>query len=187
MRLQGLTQVFPTLASRHGRGCVVFDGSGLEWPSQAAMGQVNTTLERLRSVVLGESGLNEAFVRQSFDEAFGAVTWWSRYAGLAALFQSALADRSITAWVCATDNLAMLAHSFLAKNGVTPGKDVSLASFDNSWLSHGLGITSYDFGFDRMGRLAFHCLAAPQQVVRPGRTIVHAPGQLVTRASTGDQ
>jgi DNA-binding LacI/PurR family transcriptional regulator/DNA-binding transcriptional regulator YhcF (GntR family) len=184
LRLQGVNQVFATKGNHDKRTCSVYDASRTEWPSLPGMTEMNRGLAAFRQTVSRASKLPERFVREWFDGAFSAVHWWSHYAGLRELFRSVLVESSITAWVCSDDSTAMLAHAFLQGPGRTPGRDIALASFDNSWLSYELGITSYDLGFDRMGHMAFQCLAAPQQVVRSGRTNVHAPGQLVTRDST---
>ncbi len=186
LRLRGMEMVFPREDSGvSGRSCRPCDGSTLEFVTTPRMERINAALAGLREDVIAGSGLEALYVRESFSRTFGCLAWWRCYDAMRPLLQDALQDRSTTAWVCATDGMAMMAHAFLRENHVSIGRDIALACFGNTWVTQSLDITSYDLGFDRMGRLAFCCIAMPDQVVRKGRSIVHTPGQLVTRGSTG--
>ena len=56
-------------------------------------------------------------------------------------FEQALANRSITAWVAATDGVAVLAADFLAQRGKRVPQKISLAGFDDSTPALERGIT----------------------------------------------
>lgn len=187
LRLEGLSQVFARAGGERGRQCRVFDWTDKEILPLTGPAEAEAMLEQVRTRMLNESRLNTTFVTNELAGAFGALHWWRHYTTLYPLFESVLNDRSLTAWVCSTDTLAMLAHTFLCDKGLVPGGDIALVSFDNSQLAQTLDITSYDFGFDGMGRLAFYCLAMPGQVSRKGRSIVHSPGQLVSRGTSGSR
>lgn len=101
------------------------------------------------------------------------------------LFRRALEQRDITAWVCVNDSLAVLAHAFLAEQGVKVPGDISIVSFDNSQPSYRADLTSFDFGYDRIGHLAVSVLAAPRLLPAGQRVPWHVPGQLVVRGSSG--
>lgn len=184
LRLQGLAEVFRLTPGRSGRTCRVFDASAVRTDTRLRTGALNEDISRVVDAAVHSSGLSETFVRREFRSAFGVLHWWNRYAALQPVFEEAFSDRSITAWVCAHDALAMLVHTFLAGKGAVPGRDIALASFDNSPLAYTLGITSYDFAFDRIGRTAAQCLAAPHLTLRDRSGRVHVPGLLVARAST---
>ena len=51
----------------------------------------------------------------------------------------------LTAWVCANDGIAVIAHDFLVEKGLSVPGDVSLVGFDDSADSFYRGLTSYNF------------------------------------------
>jgi DNA-binding LacI/PurR family transcriptional regulator len=131
------------------------------------------------------SGLPGLMVRQGFNAGYSLLRWWNGFAALRPVLVHTYADPSITAWVCSDDSLAVLAHAFILEKGRVPGRELTLASFDNSRMPNMLGITSYDFGFDIMGRLAANCLTSPHLVTVDKNNTVRTSGQLVARASSG--
>ena len=184
LRLQGLTEIFPPHPGAPGRTCRVFDASAVRTDTPLLTGALNDDISRVVDAAVRSSGLSEDFIRREFRGAYGVLHWWNRYAALLPVFEEAFADRSITAWVCAHDALSVLAHTFLAGKGTVPGREISLASFDNSPTAYTLGMTSYDFAFDRIGRTAAQCLAAPRLVARDRSGRVRVPGLLVARGSS---
>jgi DNA-binding LacI/PurR family transcriptional regulator len=102
------------------------------------------------------------------------------------LFEEALRDRSITAWMCAADSSALNARSLLRRKGISCPGPISLCGFDNSDESMDHNITSFDF---RMDRMVHHALS----FVRTGRLggadrksrIVEVEGSVIERGSTG--
>lgn len=101
------------------------------------------------------------------------------------VFESLLGDPSITAWVCANDELAALAHHFLRRNGKRISQDLSLVGFDNAPLAARMGIATYDFGYDRMGNMAVHWLADPGSVTPNRRKTITHIGTVLVRSSVG--
>ncbi len=184
LRLRGVQEVFAPEPSRALRTCRVYDTSAVPSEYQPPTTTINAQLREIEEATARQSSLLPATVRHEFAGAFGVVYWWNRYRELEPIFAEALTDTSVTAWVCSHDPMAALAHTFLANAGVAQSGGPALASFDNSASAYALGITSYDFAFDRVGRTAAQCLAAPHLVPTDRNRTVHTAGQLVTRGSS---
>ncbi|MBD3421933.1 MAG: hypothetical protein GF398_17620 [Chitinivibrionales bacterium] len=71
-----------------------------------------------------------------------------------ALFQRALKNKSITAWVCANDDVAEFAQVFLREQSRSVRKRISLLGFDNTYRAMHLGISSYSFRVDALAHMA---------------------------------
>lgn len=100
-------------------------------------------------------------------------------------FRALLDHRDVTAWVCANDELASAALHFLSRAGVRVPQDISLIGFDNSPLAARLGISTYDFCYDRMGNLAVQWLANPASISRKMRKTMLVEGAVLMRPSLG--
>jgi len=111
-------------------------------------------------------------------------------AKMRAMFEKALLDKEITAWVCANDELAIVACEFLQQMEKIKRRrlKIALIGFDNNPMTPLPGISTYDLRYDLMGRLAIECIAHPQALFgrRTNRKIL-TPGTLVLRSSTGKQ
>lgn len=101
---------------------------------------------------------------------------------LEGLFASVLEDRSLTAWVGANDDIALLAGHWLAQRGVRIGRDLSLAGFDNSTRAQASGLTTVSFLEEDLaaGMIAF--LLDPGRWHSNGSVVLE--GSLVARTST---
>lgn len=100
------------------------------------------------------------------------------------LFEQALADPSITAWVGGNDTIALAALRFLRARSVdVPGK-ISVVGFDNHHESFAQGLSSFDFN----GRAA--TIAMLNHIMRPPTSremvtrIHYTPGIIIERSST---
>jgi DNA-binding LacI/PurR family transcriptional regulator/DNA-binding transcriptional regulator YhcF (GntR family) len=99
------------------------------------------------------------------------------------LFERALSDRGITAWVGLDDTIAAAALRFLSASSVRVPEQISLVGFDNSSDALRGGLASYDFNVPSLSNAVVqHVLAAPGR--RP-RAVVEIPGRLAERASLG--
>jgi len=65
------------------------------------------------------------------------------------LFERALSQKEITAWVGCDDNVAMMAWSFLASRKKLDYRKIALAGFGNTFETVKADMTSYDFNFER--------------------------------------
>jgi DNA-binding GntR family transcriptional regulator len=184
LRLRGLHEVFASEPTRSTRTCRVFDTSDIPTEYSAPTDTLNEQLRGIEETAIRQSRMLPADVRHSLEGSFGLLFGWNRYRALEPVFADALRDRSITAWICSHDALATLAYTFLVNAGVAAANGPALASFDNLPASYSLGITSYDFAFDRVGRTVAQRLAAPHLIPTDRYNVVRTPGQLVTRATT---
>jgi hypothetical protein len=98
------------------------------------------------------------------------------------LCAAALEDRTLTAWVAANDDIALLVSSWLASRGLEIGKDIALAGFDNTLRSQEAGLTSYGFAEDELAVAMLAYVAEPKRW-RTGGT-VGVEGILMVRPST---
>ncbi|MBD3320799.1 MAG: GntR family transcriptional regulator [Chitinivibrionales bacterium] len=64
---------------------------------------------------------------------------------LRSLFRKALADREITAWICANDQVAIAAYDYCRAHGVAIPERLWIIGFDDSYEALERGITSYNF------------------------------------------
>lgn len=100
-------------------------------------------------------------------------------------FRRLLDSGGSTAWVCANDMMAVLAMAFLKRNGVSVPEQISVMGFDNTLASWQLGITSYDFAYDRMGHLAAQAVINPSVVRRRFGRHAAIQGAIIPRESVG--
>jgi DNA-binding LacI/PurR family transcriptional regulator len=101
------------------------------------------------------------------------------------IFEKALADPSITAWITENDSTALLASKFLSSKGVVVPKDISLAGFDNLAFSYQFNITSYNFLISGIVQKAVYFILNPLHLSPRKRTRIECPGTVVERGSTG--
>lgn len=106
------------------------------------------------------------------------------YAQMKPLFEAALLDKDITAWVCVNDNVAHAALTFLNTAGIeVPGR-IAVTGFDDIAEAKVSGLTTYNFHFDRMGYRAVEFLAQGRER-SPGKGKPRVmPGALCIRKST---
>lgn len=113
----------------------------------------------------------------------GLITVNHQFSVMPPLFERALSDPEITAWVCADPNVAVRSARFLHQKGIRVPRNKSLISFDNNEdLSH-RGITGFDMQIERLGYLAAHCLLGDIPIKRGKRGEVVCPGKIIDRGS----
>jgi hypothetical protein len=96
------------------------------------------------------------------------------------LFEKALSDRSITAWVLSNDTQALIAIHWLRARGIDVPGQISVVGFDDSNRGQDLGLTSWSFSeFDLAEAMVRH-------LVNPlsGSGAVRIDGNLVARSTT---
>jgi DNA-binding LacI/PurR family transcriptional regulator/DNA-binding transcriptional regulator YhcF (GntR family) len=101
------------------------------------------------------------------------------------LFEAALEDREITAWVCGMDYIALIAQRFLASRGIAVPQRLSLIGFDNIQSSLESGLSTYHFD---LGTLAHNMLIhIIQPVWRPFLNVnrfTEINGRIIERETT---
>jgi len=98
------------------------------------------------------------------------------------LFEAALADHRCTAWICANDDIALLAWSWLASRGMEVGRNLSLVGFDNTLRAQENGLTSIDFLEDDLASGMLNFLLNPDRWRANRSTFLQ--GSLVARSSS---
>ncbi len=155
-------------------------------PSSSSLKAAAALRSHIRSIyalTLSSGLLPAELIRDDMEAAYRLTSHLFVSQSAQSLFSAALKEKAVTAWICVNDDLAAMAHHFLISQGIAPGRDIALCGFDNAPVSRHLGITSYDFTYDRMGPEAVRCLRYPAQVEREG-TVRVMPGQLVMRNSS---
>jgi DNA-binding LacI/PurR family transcriptional regulator/DNA-binding transcriptional regulator YhcF (GntR family) len=106
------------------------------------------------------------------------------YEKMKPLFDSALEDRTITAWVMANDFTATMGIDYLKERTVKIPEDLAVISFDNTLDAMEYQLTSYDFNNYGIISLILRFILAPH-TVKKGRkdACIEVDGALVVRRS----
>lgn len=105
---------------------------------------------------------------------------------LAPLFESALAEPGITAWVAVFDRMALMAQAFLRQRNRPAGKHISVVGFDDIVESFAKGLSSYNFNVRALASaLVQHVLGGSRMGRTRGDDVTFIPGFVVERGSTG--
>jgi LacI family transcriptional regulator len=118
---------------------------------------VNEQFEVLRRLL--DTGLAPAYFVRVRDSVFETAEGEALELCLEQLFDRALADRRITAWVAANDTLALAAIRYLRAKGVRVPDDISVIGFDNI-PQHAFEnrLTSYDFSIGSIVHQMLWCI-----------------------------
>jgi DNA-binding GntR family transcriptional regulator len=101
-------------------------------------------------------------------------------------FEQLLSDRSITAWVAATDGLGVPALRYLREHSMTDmPKRISVIAFDNSLMGTADGLSSYDFDMQGRFHYALSFAAGRKMPSVTTRNVIEWPGILYQRQSSG--
>jgi DNA-binding LacI/PurR family transcriptional regulator len=101
------------------------------------------------------------------------------------VFKNALLDKSITAWVCIQDQLALFALDFLRRNSIRVPRDISVVSIDDTIEAFGNRLNSYNYNMPAVvNALLRHVMSYKRSSAgenAPG--IIEVPGQIMDRGS----
>ena len=101
------------------------------------------------------------------------------------LIEKAEMNKSITAWVCANDQVACLIMDYWNHKGVPLKKRPSLIGFDNTFASFERRISSYEFNTrGEVQSMLNHLLYPAQSLFSGNRTSISLRGSVVERRST---
>jgi DNA-binding LacI/PurR family transcriptional regulator len=103
------------------------------------------------------------------------------------LFQQALSERSITAWICASDRTAMMALTFLKKQKVPVPAELSVVGFDNSPADAlEQRLTTFDFNAAGFAYRMLEYIARPPKTRGPyHHSAVEVEGNIMQRDTVG--
>ena len=101
------------------------------------------------------------------------------------LFTQALNNPAITAWVCANDQMAFMAITFLNEPENSEMKDrIAIIGFDDEAKATEYNITSYNFAPASIAEKALGYIIYPRQEIYRGETRIECEGLLIERGST---
>ncbi|MBN1669452.1 MAG: GntR family transcriptional regulator [Kiritimatiellae bacterium] len=145
---------------------------------------IDAPLDRLVAEFRTEHGLSESAPTYRFRfEAYRMVAEDKVGRAMEPYFAEALADKTVTAWACSDENLAVSAVDFLRKRGARIPEDMSVIGINNDEDAFVRRVTTYDFLKRHLGYLAAHCILGDIPVrMRRGRLLL-CPGQIVERGS----
>jgi DNA-binding LacI/PurR family transcriptional regulator len=105
---------------------------------------------------------------------------------LAPIFQKALQDRSITAWVAESDFVALQAMAFLRGHGMRVPEDISVVGIDDTVEALGERLTTYSFNAAGLVHATLnHILKAGTTRRLHNKGPMEIPGMLKERRTTG--
>jgi DNA-binding LacI/PurR family transcriptional regulator/DNA-binding FadR family transcriptional regulator len=101
------------------------------------------------------------------------------------MFNKALENKKITAWVCANDLAANIALNYLKEKKINVPADIALAGFDDSMRAQLHRITSYNPDIEKILASAInHILYFETPLGRRYKAIVEIPGVVISRKTT---
>jgi len=102
------------------------------------------------------------------------------------LFEKALQDEIYTAWVCANDEIAMEALSFLRTKNIRIPHDISVVGFDDSLDAHLEQLTSYNFNTNGIVHAMINHIVSPRRWhwTSSQKTAIEIEGHVVERLTT---
>lgn len=104
------------------------------------------------------------------------------------LMTDALSCKGLTAWIAATDGVALECRRFLDQHRVRVPGDLSIASFDDSPDAYVERLTSYNFSIPALARAMLDFAVAPTTFSRlHGGGVVEIPGYVSERESVSAQ
>lgn len=99
------------------------------------------------------------------------------------LFLHLMQDPDMHAVVAPNDAMARDLFAWIQGAGTSPGRELSLLSFDNYWALQPLAVTTIDFGFDNLGYAAFHFIQGDIPIHQSPPGHVPAKPHVVRRGS----
>jgi DNA-binding LacI/PurR family transcriptional regulator len=75
----------------------------------------------------------------------------------------AIADRSITAWICANDEIAIPALNYLSSCKIKVPDEIAVIGFDNHPFAFEAGLSSFDFDIPNIIRQALGFITYPNR------------------------
>jgi DNA-binding GntR family transcriptional regulator len=102
------------------------------------------------------------------------------------LFEKALQDTGITAWIGVNDDIALSALKFLQEKDVRLPQNLSLIGFDNTMQGLGAGLTSYSFNISAIAiAMLDHLLGGRMTRGITMQKPIQIPGVVLERRTTG--
>ncbi|MBD3421840.1 MAG: GntR family transcriptional regulator [Chitinivibrionales bacterium] len=100
------------------------------------------------------------------------------------LFDRALEQKEITAWVCSNDIIALMALDYLERKDITVPQEISVLGFDDSEQAYTRRLTSYNFNVDILIYRIINSILNPR-VFPKSHKAVEIDGMIMERDTTG--
>lgn len=134
--------------------------------------------------VRAETAVAERMLRLPFQQFRAIMPRSEHYEALRPLLDQALRTTGATAWVAVSDTVALSAVGALARAGKTPGRDVAVIGFDDSFEACLERISSYSFNPRAVCRTLLRFLESPLSVEFTRRATVSLKGVVSHRGTT---
>jgi DNA-binding GntR family transcriptional regulator len=126
-----------------------------------------------------------AMVRQMEDPLTRSLATGEMRMHFAKLFEQALSNKPVSAWVAANDFLGILALDFLTEKAVAVPEKIALISYDNTLYALRHQLSSYDFNLHATACEMVNYILQPRISSKVhGRKVVKVPGMIVERRTT---
>lgn len=185
-RLKGLQSVFPNRPGQDG-SVEVFDASETAGHSGSHLKSLRYLMagtlresKKLANEMLFPSG---DFIHSNTVRPLSAIITLANLSRmLHPVFETALRHAGCSAWVCVNDDIAALAHEYLRENRREAVRKTAIVGFDNLPHSRMIGLTSFDFAYEKMGRIAANSFLFP--AATHSRRLIRVRGNLIVRSSS---
>jgi DNA-binding LacI/PurR family transcriptional regulator/DNA-binding transcriptional regulator YhcF (GntR family) len=186
-RYQGLQSVFGGLGA--GYSVILHAVDSFRPPSSDIFTELDVFADKLfsmlKSLPIPGTSRHPSVVQAFTDAMLTVQDIKNTQTALATEFEAALHRPEITAWVCANDHIATAALDFLRSRNCKVPEKISLVAFDDSWLAFENDLTSYNFDFAKMARLAYSFIINPRnRFFSENWPAIENQGLVIERGST---
>jgi DNA-binding LacI/PurR family transcriptional regulator/DNA-binding transcriptional regulator YhcF (GntR family) len=193
IRFQSCASIYRDAGSECGVVPLVLDQYAFQWDYLQAPGKRDDLRSLISQYTKSETRLSAGFPGKFGRLRYGISKYlsdWNCAGGeidgmMRPLFEKALRDTGITAWVMANDFAATLAIDYLKEQNLRVPEKVSIIAFDNTIDAMEYQITSYDFNNNGIVTMMLRYILAPSTLPanQRGRSI-EVEGRIVVRRST---
>jgi DNA-binding LacI/PurR family transcriptional regulator len=193
IRFRGCASIYRDAGFQDGVEAFVLDRYAYQWDYLQAVGK----RDYLRSLVSqytrlknrARSGSSGKFRMLHYGLSKYLTDWncagGEIYAMMRPLFEKALRDTGITAWVMANDFAATLAVDYLKEKDLRAPEKVSIIAFDNTLDAMEYQITTYDFNNNGIVTMMLRYILSPSTIPANQRgKFMEVEGRIVVRRST---
>jgi hypothetical protein len=193
-RFDGIKQTFDDAGFPGNVFPFVYDHYSYQWNYlQEEQADVNDIKTLIADYNKGQSPIDSEIFRKFANIRYAIsryLTEWNCATGeiyhrMLPLFERALSNKTITAWVMANDYAAMLAVDFLREKKVRIPENLSIISFDNTPGAVEYQLTSYDFNHSGIISMMLNYLIRPSIIPQAQRDkTIGIEGTIIERRST---
>ncbi|MBD3319930.1 MAG: GntR family transcriptional regulator [Chitinivibrionales bacterium] len=188
-RLQGLQDMYATAGFPGRIMPCIYEGSTRWWDLISASNDryqalsIWSALQAWKKRFPGD--LHEYLDNEGIDRITLCCATAELYRLSTELCRQALANREVTAWVCANDTIAVMANDYCASQGIAVPEQISLLGFDNQQGAIQRRISSYDFNVRAAAHSIFDFVTRPNLFTEHNKKKhIEIDGFIIERRST---